>query len=59
MGSVISYGQWDADADTLGSPRFEQVRESTADRAGATPGGTGNAPDWRDWGHLHAHNLGI
>ena len=58
MGSVIRYGQWDADADTLGSARFEQVRESIADRAGATPGGPGNAPDWRDWGHLHAHNLG-
>ena len=49
MGSVIRYGQWDADADTLGSARFEQVRESIADRAGATPGGPGNAPDWRDW----------
>ena len=49
MGSVIRYGQWDADADTLGSTRFEHVRESIAGRAGATPGGPGNAPDWRDW----------
>lgn len=58
MGSVIRYSPWDADADTLGSARFERVREFIAERAGATPGGPGNAPDWRDWGHLHAHSLG-
>ena len=57
MGSVIRYGQWDADADTLGSTRFEHVRESIADRAGAAPGGPANASDWRDWDHLHAHYL--
>ena len=57
MGSVIRYGQWDADADTLGSARFEEVRETMVDRSGATPGGPGNPPDWRDWDHLHAHYL--
>ena len=58
MGSVIRYGQWDADADTLGSARFEQVRESIVDCRSALPGSPGNAPDWRDWDHLHAHYLG-
>ena len=57
MGSVIRYGQWDADADTLGSARFEQVRELIVDRSGATPGSPGKPPDWRDWDHLHAHYL--
>ena len=57
MGSVIRYGQWDADADTLGSARFEQVHESIADRVGATPGGPANAPDWRDWSHLEARRV--
>ena len=57
MGSVIRYGQWDTDADTLGSARFEQVRESIAGRAGATPGGPANAPDWRDRGHLEARRV--
>ena len=57
MGSVIRYGQWDADADTLGSARFERVRESMVDRRGAMPGSPGKPPDWRDWDHLHAHYL--
>ena len=57
MGSVIRYGHWEAGVDTLGSARFEQVRESIVDRADRRSGRPDSGPDWRDWDHLHAHYL--
>ena len=55
MGSVIRYGHWEVGTDTLGSAKFEQVRESIVDRASRMSEHPG--PDWRDWDHVHAHYL--